>query len=107
MRSRLALIVLLLILLPSPGSAAAPESWNPLAAGIDFQLFHLSRPRPINLFVTRLSRNEASVTLDSAIAGGSLIAGRETVSNMAARYDQSINYWGENWGNSQPCGSRH
>jgi len=99
MRSRLALIVLLLILLPSPGSAAAPEGWNPLAVGIDFQLFHLSRPRPINLFVTRLSRNEVSVTLDSAIAGGSLIAGRETVSNMAARYDQSINYWGENWGN--------
>ncbi len=28
-----------------------------------------------------------------------MIAGRETVSNMAARYDQSINYWGENWGN--------
>jgi hypothetical protein len=96
---RLALIVLLLILLPSPGSAATPESWNPLAAGIDFQLFHLNRPRPIDLFVARLSRNEASVALDSAVARGSLINGRETVSNMAARYDQSINFWGETWGN--------
>jgi hypothetical protein len=93
-------LLFLSILFAPAGAAAAPsQGWSPLATGIDFQLFHLSHPRPINLFVARLSRLEPSVTLDSAISGGSLIAGRETVSSMAARYDQSINFWDETWGN--------
>ena len=99
MRRCLALFFCLLICFSPAGAAAAPQSWSPLAAGIDYQVFHLTRPRPINLFVTRMYRNETSVTLDSALAGGSLIAGRETVSSMVARYDQSINFWDETWGN--------
>lgn len=99
MRRRLASIILLLVLLLPASAEASPEGWSPLAAGIDFQLFHLSRPRPINLFVMRLSRSEPAVTLDSAIAQGSLASGGETISNMAARYDQALNFWGETWGN--------
>jgi len=99
MRRCVTWILFLLMLFTPAETAAASDGWSPLAVGIDFQVFHLTHPRPINLFVARLSRNEASVTLDSAIAGGSLISGREMVSSMAARYDQSINFWGENWGN--------
>ena len=99
MRRCLASIILLWSLLLPPGVAAAPQGWTPQAAGIDFQLFHLSHPRPINLFVARLNRGDLSTTLDSAIAQGSLASGRETVSQMAARYDQAINFWDETWGN--------
>jgi hypothetical protein len=99
MQRCVAWILFLLMLFAPASAAAAPEGWSPLAVGIDFQIFHLSHPRPINLFVTRLSRGEPSVTLDSAIAGGSLTGGRETVSSMAGCYDQSINFWDETWGN--------
>jgi hypothetical protein len=93
------LLVLLSLLLGTiyPASAA-PDGWVSLASGIDFQLFHLSQPRPINLFVARLSRSEPSATIDTAIAQGKLVNGRETISGMASRVDQSISYWGEGWG---------
>ena len=99
MQRCVAWLLFLSMLFAPARAAAAPQGWSPLAAGIDFQVFHLSHPRPVNLFVTRLSRSEPSVTLDSAISGGSLIGGRETVSSMAGRYDQSINFWDETWGN--------
>jgi len=78
--------------------AASPDSWSALAAGIDFQLFHLASPRPINLFTARLNRAEPTAIIDTAIAQGRLVEGREQISEMAARYDQAINYWGESWG---------
>ena len=99
MRRCLAFLLCFLLLSAPAGAAAAPQNWVPVAAGIDFQLFHLNQPRPINLFVTRLNRSNPTVTLDSAIAQGSLASGRETVRNMASRYDQAINFWGETWGN--------
>ena len=99
MRLRLALLLLLFSLTSASPGAANPDIWSVLAPGIDFQLFHLTHPRPVNLFVARLDRGELSATVDSAIAQGQLTSGRETISAMAARYNQTINYWGENWGN--------
>jgi hypothetical protein len=99
MRRRLALLLLLFSFTLPTSAAANPDIWSALAPGIEFQLFHLTNPRPINLFVARLNRGELSATVDSAIAQGQLISGRETISAMAARYNQTINYWGENWGN--------
>lgn len=91
--------LILLALLSTMGtSTLAPDQWSMLAAGIDFQLYHLIRPRPINLFITRMNRGEASATIDTAIAQGKLVEGREKVSDMAGRYNQTINYWGESWG---------
>jgi hypothetical protein len=100
MRTCISLLILLVILCTGQGAVlAAPDAWSTLAPGIDSQLYHLTQPRPINLFVARLARSEPSVTIDTAIAQGSLASGREKTSDMAARYDQAINYWGQTWGN--------
>jgi hypothetical protein len=99
-RFRFIFSFLLLALSLAPLSAgAAPDAWTPLAPGIDFQIFHLTQPRPLNLFVTRLNRSNPMATIETAIATGSLTSGRQSISGMAARYDQAINYWGETWGN--------
>jgi len=99
MRCRFVLLMLCLLLLGAMGAAqSAPNDWTPLAPGIDFQYFHLNSPRPIDLFVSRLNRSEPNVTLDTAIAQGKLVEGREKVSEMSARYSEAINYWGESWG---------
>ncbi len=99
-RFRLFLTLLLIAIALTPLSAgAAPDAWTPLASGIDFQMFHLTQPRPLNLFVTRLSRSNLMATIETAIANGSLASGRQSISGMAAHYDQAINYWGETWGN--------
>jgi hypothetical protein len=82
--------------LPDPDT---PDAWILEAPGIEYQKFHLNSPRQINIFVTRMDRNNLSVTIDSAIAQGRLSGGTDSVSSMAASYDQTINYWGETWGN--------
>ena len=45
-----------------------------------------------------MNRAVLSVTLDTAIAQGKLTDGRETVRDMASRYNQAINCWGGAWG---------
>ncbi|MGD9092662.1 MAG: PKD domain-containing protein [Anaerolineales bacterium] len=75
-----------------------PESWEQIAPGIEYQLYHLNSPRVINIFVTRMDRSNPNVTIESSIGQGKLAYGNETVRDMANRYDQAINYWGE-WGN--------
>lgn len=74
------------------------EGWKIIRPGIDFRLFHLSDPRPINIFVARMHRSNSEVTLESSIAWGQLSYGTERVIDMATRYDQAINYWGQSWG---------
>lgn len=83
----------------TPFDPSVPDGWISLAQGIEYKVFHLVDPRPINLFVARLERANLAVTLDSGIAQGRLTDGRETVRDMAARYDQTINFWGQTWGN--------
>ena len=77
----------------------APEEWTSVAPGIEYQKFHRSSPRQINIFVTRMDRGNQSATIESSIAQGRLSGGTETVSGMSSRYDQAINYWGGTWGN--------
>jgi hypothetical protein len=106
-RTRLTLLVVsLILLLLSTGStflglqaSDGVDGWSSLATGIEYQLFHLTHPRPINLHVARMHRSESSVIIDTAIAQGSLVEGRETTGDMASRYDQAINFWGQTWGN--------
>jgi hypothetical protein len=80
-------------------SDVAQNAWETIAPGVEFQKFHLTQPRPIDIFVTRMDRANPEVTIDSAIAQGRLSGGTETVSGMFARYQQAINYWGKTWGN--------
>lgn len=74
-----------------------PEGeWGYLRWGIDWQKFHLTSPRPIDIFVARLHRGETSATIDTAVAQGTISAdGSEVVTSMSARYNGVINYWGQ------------
>jgi hypothetical protein len=107
LRKRLALLLISpILLLISTGAtfrfsqaSIDTNGWSNLVTGIDYQLFHLTNPRQINLHVARMDRSESSAIIDTAIAQGSLAEGWETISDMAARNDQAINYWGESWGN--------
>lgn len=98
-RRTLLISVFLFFALLSPVGRAqsAPDEWEPVAEGIDYQEFHL--PDPNNVFVTRMARSNPNVILESSIAQGRLSGGPETVSGMARRYDEAINYWNQTWGN--------
>ena len=105
-RSHLTLLFLLillqthsLVLSAANNEPEAPNAWASVAPGIEYQKYHRSSPRPINIFVTRMDRANPNVAVDSSIAQGRLSGGTETVSGMASRYDQVINYWGGTWGN--------
>jgi hypothetical protein len=95
--ARLAVTLLSLALLLSPHPARAQEGWQPLVDGIGYREYSL--PGPNRAFVARLDRSHPELIIDSGIALGELGAGKETVSDMAARYDQALNAWGGTWGN--------
>jgi hypothetical protein len=77
------------------GAATMPD-WTLVANGFEYRQFTL--PDPNNVFVARMDRGNLSVSIESCIAQGRLVSGKETVSGMAARYDQTINSWGQTWG---------
>jgi len=102
----LSMFLTVLIILPQgwayaalPEDSNAPQAWEAVAPGIDFQLFHINNPRSVNIFVARMQRSDLDTTIESSIAQGTLSGGTETVRAMAERYDQAINYWGSTWGN--------
>ena len=95
--ARLALPLLALAVLLSGPPAGAQEGWQPLVDGIGYREFSL--PGPNRAYVARLDRTHRELIIDSGIALGELGAGKETVSDMAARYDQAMNAWGGTWGN--------
>lgn len=77
------------------------SQWSSVAPGIDYQKYTMtmSDGKPNNVFVTRMDRSNTDCIIDSSIAQGQLrTVARETVSNMATRYDDTINYWGQSWG---------
>ena len=80
------------------GFPQSPTAWDVIAPGINYQKFHLNNPSPVNVFVTRMDRSYTNLTIESSIAQGKLAAGRESITGMADRYDQAINYWGNSWG---------
>jgi hypothetical protein len=92
------LLIVIFLVIPTLSVQGAVDGWQAVADGIDYQKFHLTSPRPIDIFVARMDRSNLNATIESSIAQGSLAAGRETVRGMAARYDGAINYWGQTWG---------
>jgi hypothetical protein len=72
--------------------SAEDAGWEALAPGIEFREFQLADPN--NVFVARMDRSNPNVTLESSIAQGKLIEGRESVSGMFRRYDQALSFWG-------------
>jgi hypothetical protein len=86
--------VLGLVWLTSAVAQDTPEQWGELVApGIEYREYDL--PDPNNVFVARMQRDNEDVILESSIAQGQLVSGRESVSSMAARYDDAINFWGQ------------
>ncbi len=81
---------------PEPQPAPA-DAWQPVVDGITYRQFFLDQPN--QLYVARMERNNPGVILDTSLGQGRISGGLETVRAMAARYDQQVNYWGENWGN--------
>ncbi len=96
MRNSLLLFILFLLVFSAPASAIAPQddlAWEPVVTGIEYQEYQL--PDPNNVFVVRMDRSDdSSLTLESTLGQGKLTYGRETVSNMYARYDQALSNWG-------------
>ena len=81
--------------------AEDPTTWDPAVQdipGIYYKKFDLNDPRPVDVFVAAMDREELSATIDTGIAQGRLSGGTETVKSMAARYNQAINYWDNSWG---------
>jgi Phosphodiester glycosidase/Bacterial SH3 domain len=78
-----------------PASAAA-EDWRTIVPGVTFRTFELSGP--VVVHVARMDVATSDVILESSIASGSLAVGRETVSSMANRYQDTLSAWGGAWG---------
>ena len=74
------------------GAVSLP--WQAVAPGIDYVQLNLQHPTN-NVYIARMDRDALSVTLDTGVGSGALARGLEPVSQMAARYDQAINYWGQ------------
>ena len=94
------LLLCILVVLPFASVVAKEDdaAWEQVAAGIAFREFVLENP-PNHIYVTRMDRNNSSVTIESGIARGRLTGGTEVVSSQAARYDGALNHWAGNWGN--------
>jgi hypothetical protein len=95
MRNSLLLFILFLLVFSAPASAIAPQddvAWEPVVPGIEYQQYTL--PDPNNVFVARMDRTNPTLTLESTLGQGKLTYGRETVSNLYARYDQALSNWG-------------
>jgi hypothetical protein len=94
--ARVLLTLLFLVPILSPALVHAEDGWEPLTDGITYREFWLAGPN--RAYVARMDRANPSLIIDSGIAFGQLGAGKETVSQMATRYDQAINAWGGTWG---------
>src|SRR4030066_309267 len=90
------LFPLLSFAFPQLNSNGEERAWQTIVSGIQYRLFIL--PGPYNVYVARLDRKNLQVTIESSIAQGRVSGGLETVRAMAERYEESISYWGEQWG---------
>jgi hypothetical protein len=92
------MLVALLLLAPTlfPAPVHAEDGWEPLTEGIDYREYSLAGPN--RAYVARMDRANPNLIIDSGIALGQLGAGKETVSQIAPRYDQALNAWGGTWG---------
>ncbi len=83
------------LVVPAPQTTSS-QVWQPVAAGISYREFFLDQPN--HLYVARMERKNPNLILDTSLGQGKISAGLETVREMAGRYDQELNYWGETWG---------
>jgi hypothetical protein len=89
-------MVSLVMAMPSGLAQTASDGWEDVGPGVQYREYRL--PGPVRAYVARMDRSNPNVIIDSAIANGMLSDGKETVSGMAARQDDAINAWGQQWG---------
>ena len=70
--------------------------WTSVGPGIDYQEYNLSGP--VKCYVTRMNRDSTNCIIDSSIGSGQFTGPRETVSQMANRYNDTIGWWGQSFG---------
>ncbi len=96
MRSAIILLICSLILLGIAGSSpstAEAAGWQTLIQdSIWYRQYQLSDPFN-QVYVARMKRDVASVTLESTLGQGKMSGGTETVKGQFQRYDGSLNYW--------------
>lgn len=85
-----------LAVMAAQGQSGSAGEWRQIADGVSFQTFNLSGPN--RAYVVRMDRSNPNVTLDTSIASGRTIEGKETVSQMAERYDGTLGSWEPAWG---------
>ncbi len=74
-----------------PLETVAQTPWEPVAPGVDFRTFRLEGPNQV--YVARMDRQAPQVALEASLAQGTLQGGKETVSEMAERYNGAIQFW--------------
>lgn len=89
-----------------PAAENLAGGWQTVAPGIEYQAFFFPESDdlgPNDVYVARMDRNHANVTIDSMISNGNLASGTETTSGMSNRYEDTINFWdgtsSGHWGN--------
>lgn len=87
-----AVLTLGVAILPAQGDSG----WMSVIEGVDWRDFHL--PGPTRAYVTRMDRSNPTLTLESGLPRGMLSGERQTVSEMADHYDQTLSAWGGFWG---------
>jgi len=92
-RWSICVLTIVLVLTTSPSMVWA---WTPVADGIDYQYFQL--PDPNNVFVARMSRHNNDAFIESSLAYGRIDGSYERMSSQFSRYNDAINYWGQDWG---------
>jgi hypothetical protein len=90
-----ALIGTALMIPPARPTQAAPSAWQPVGTGIEYQEFVVTGSMLNHVYVTRMWINNPETTLETSLAQGLVSGAFETVSGMAARYDQALNNWGD------------
>jgi hypothetical protein len=75
--------------------SASFAQWSPIASGLDYREYTL--PGPVRVFVTRADRHTNCWTIDAMKGQGQMKIGRETIPDMAVRYNDSITFDGHRY----------
>lgn len=88
LRTLLSLIACVSIAFPAAGA-----EWRQIAPGIEY--IEDTLPGPAQVYVARADRQQKTWTIDAMMANGSAKGARETVPDMVARCDDTVNFRGE------------
>ncbi|HPD31367.1 MAG TPA: phosphodiester glycosidase family protein [Phycisphaerae bacterium] len=75
--------------------ARADTQWSEVAPGISYREYALDGP--VRVFVARADRSKKNWTIDSMTSLGTVKGGRETVPDMAVRYDDTVTFDGRRY----------